>query len=179
MSIYLVRTNSEGICWCSCPEAIVVPPGCGQAACPWCGCGWLFDCMLCHKAFTFAKAVKLDVPYSAIIQMDRNNRDEQRKDPRVHPMLRQKNNPVEREREQRRLNVYDLDLEVGKEYVYLDGRIFSTDTAKVSFTGIFAQHDKLELPQIVHRNDKEAMSAALGNRDYWLDRDRRQPRATR
>jgi hypothetical protein len=53
--VYLCKDNDDLISHCTCREALVAPPG--QADCPWCGCGWLFSCLSCRKAFTFARAV--------------------------------------------------------------------------------------------------------------------------
>ena len=52
---YLVRSGSDVLCHCDCEDAPVsFPP---QADCPWCGCGWMFTCLKCRKAFLFARCV--------------------------------------------------------------------------------------------------------------------------
>lgn len=57
-TLFLAKANNEGICHCKCEQALISWPG--QMDCPWCGCGWLFTCMKCRNAFTFAKVVRID-----------------------------------------------------------------------------------------------------------------------
>lgn len=55
----LVKANDDLISHCSCDTAYATN---GQLDCPWCGCGWLFTCSTCRRAFTFARVVELAVP---------------------------------------------------------------------------------------------------------------------
>jgi len=59
MARHLPRQDNDDLCsHCSCdPAYITFPP---QMDCPWCGCGWLFTCTRCRKAFTFARGVEVD-----------------------------------------------------------------------------------------------------------------------
>src|SRR6266566_1407987 len=56
--IYLRKANDNLVSHCKCDEAYISAPS--QMDCPWCGCGWLFTCSHCRKAFTFAEAVEGD-----------------------------------------------------------------------------------------------------------------------
>src|SRR5438045_9747402 len=67
--IYLRKANSDLIDHCKCGGGYISSPG--QMDCPWCGCGWLFTCVDCRKAFTFAEAVEVDF---TLEEMARRNR---------------------------------------------------------------------------------------------------------
>jgi hypothetical protein len=69
---YLIRSSTDVICHCKCPEAdaLVAHPIGAQAGCPWCGCGWLWSCTVCRKSFTFAKVVDLPMPYADFVHDD-------------------------------------------------------------------------------------------------------------
>ena len=53
-TVYLVKANNDLISHCACSNAVIGAPA--QMDCPWCGCGWLFVCSKCRKAFSFARA---------------------------------------------------------------------------------------------------------------------------
>src|SRR4026209_457862 len=66
--IYLKRANKDLIAHCKCNDGrITYPP---QMDCPWCGCGWLFTCITCRKAFTFAVAVELEATWEDLSRED-------------------------------------------------------------------------------------------------------------
>ena len=46
--------QGSGLCFCVCPveETLAYT---GQKDCPWCGCGWLWSCYRCGKAFSVAQ----------------------------------------------------------------------------------------------------------------------------
>src|SRR5690349_1929085 len=70
--LYLKKASNELVSHCTCDDApITFPP---QMDCPWCGCGWLFCCANCRKAFTFAVAVELDESWEATAMRDLGNR---------------------------------------------------------------------------------------------------------
>jgi hypothetical protein len=58
--LYLAKANDDLVSHCRCarPDALISSPC--QMDCPWCGCGWLFICSRCRKAFTFAQAVEVN-----------------------------------------------------------------------------------------------------------------------
>ena len=66
--IYLVKANDDLVSHCQCEQGIIAEPG--QVGCPWCGCGWLFSCIKCRKAFTFATAVEIDKTWEELARED-------------------------------------------------------------------------------------------------------------
>jgi hypothetical protein len=78
--------------------------------CPWCGCGWLFTCINCRQAFTFAKAVVVDEPWEEIGRRHVQNRwgkpPEENEVPRWVDAMKE----------------LLAGIEPRKEYVYLDGQ---------------------------------------------------------
>ena len=57
--LYLRKANNDLVSHCRCAkeDALISSPC--QMDCPWCGCGWLFTCSRCRKAFTFAEGVEV------------------------------------------------------------------------------------------------------------------------
>src|SRR5689334_2744599 len=110
--VYLVKANDSLVSHCRCASAyITFPP---QMDCPWCGCGWLFTCIACRKAFTFAKAVVVKDSWEEIGRRDLENQW------RKLPEDQEVENWVEAMKE------LLAGIEPGKEYVCLDGRIICT-----------------------------------------------------
>jgi hypothetical protein len=154
--IYLVKDNDDVCCHCTCETAyITFPP---QMGCPWCGCGWLFTCMSCRKAFTFARAVEVDETWNQLAVRDL--RGAWRKPP-----------------EQKDVDGWIgamkellADVELGKQYVCLDGLFIPTDATGVSFRGWHSEHDLDFVPQVEALTDRSIVERLLANRDYWESR---------
>jgi hypothetical protein len=164
---YLVKANNDYVSWCECGDAPIGLPR--QMSCPWCGCGWLFDCIRCGKAFTFAKAVlmasplekiaKLQVP---IVQRVMSRDGEIRECPvartaadwcgLMRPLL--------------------APIELGKMYVYFDGSVVATDAAGVRLKGERRTHDLPFVPQVLALRDRAAAEAILSSIEYWTAEDR-------
>src|SRR5262249_18861030 len=53
--VYLRKANNDLVSHCACAQADALVTAPSQMDCPWCGCGWLFICSRCRKAFTFAE----------------------------------------------------------------------------------------------------------------------------
>src|ERR1044072_4140144 len=66
--IYLRKANNDLISHCKCADGYISTPA--QMDCPWCGCGWLFTCSDCRKAFTFAEAVEVDFSLEQMARRD-------------------------------------------------------------------------------------------------------------
>src|SRR5437016_4029669 len=66
--IYLVKASNDLISHCACEHAIIGAPS--QMDCPWCGCGWLFVCATCRKAFTFARAEEVELTWEKLAHKD-------------------------------------------------------------------------------------------------------------
>lgn len=58
--LYLRKANDGFVSHCKCDKADALISSPSQMDCPWCGCGWLFICSRCCKAFTFVEAVQVD-----------------------------------------------------------------------------------------------------------------------
>src|SRR5262249_8658382 len=138
---------------CPASEALINSPM--QLECPWCGCGWLFTCINCRKAFTFAEAFETDESLESIgrrslINMSRGGRD-----------------PEEELRGWvAAMKVMLRDVHAGRRYVYLDGFYLPTDEGIV-LTGWAAQHAFGRLPHVVALHDPSFLEATLGDRAYW------------
>ncbi len=61
-------------------------------------------------------------------------------------------------------------IQVGKEYVYLDGWVFPTDSKHLRFEGWHSRHELAALPQVEALQDWSALDRTLGSKRYWQDR---------
>ncbi len=150
--LHLERANTRGICHCTCERALVAAPS--QLGCPWCGCGWLFCCMMCGKAFTYAKPVLIDYPLRELVERDLLARGWKRDDEWF-------------ESETAYLADLMSDIEEGCEYVYLDGVIFPLDTREIEFDGLHSHHRFATLPHADELENPGALDAAIGDAAYW------------
>ena len=155
-TVYLVKDNDELVSHCSCQRAyITFPP---QLGCPWCGCGWLFTCTDCRKAFTFARAVEVDESWEELARRD---------------LVRKWNqSPSEGDLAEWIGAMQELlaDVEVGRQYVCLDGLIIPTDAREVRFCGWHAEHDLDFVPQVAALDDYLVVENVLRNEEYWQSR---------
>lgn len=125
--------------------------------CPWCGCGWLFTCLDCRKAFTFSRCVEVSTPYEELARRDIARRSRQRKV-----------GAWEIRAWTRSMADVMSGLTPGREYVYLDGSFFGTDE-HVEFDGWHSHHFLAALPQTEFRNDPSRLKEFFSRRDYWLN----------
>ena len=150
--IYLKRANKDLIAHCKCNDGrITYPP---QMDCPWCGCGWLFTCLTCRKAFTFAEGVELENTWEELAELDW----------KVWAI------PITR----RRINswVTDMkrllkDVKPGRVYACLDGKVLEKTARRIAFEGIYAHHEFKRLPHVDALKDRRVMDEVLSNTDYW------------
>lgn len=151
--IYLAKANNDLVSHCECETALITFPP--QMDCPWCGCGWLFTCIDCRKAFTFAKAVQLDESWHEFALRDLTNRWGEA--------------PGDDEVEQWVSAMQEMlaDVEVGDQYVCLDGAFIPTDSAGVEFEGWHAAHDFEYVPQVAALKDSSIIETVLANENYW------------
>jgi hypothetical protein len=63
-------------------------------------------------------------------------------------------------------------FEVGDSVVYLDGAYWTVDSTQLEFDGYYASHKLDRLPHAEALNDPPSLRAMLGNKQYWLDRER-------
>jgi hypothetical protein len=140
--IYLRKANDDLISHCRCTEADISAPG--QMDCPWCGCGWLFTCSVCRKAFTLAEAVEVDFTLEEMARRDLQGYDPSNKAP-------------SQERVQEWVDFMELMLrgiEVGHRYVYFDSYVLPTDADGVALEGLHSQHALAVVPQVEALRDR-------------------------
>ena len=154
--IYLAKASDELVSHCGCAPGLVALPG--QLDCPWCGCGWLFSCLGCRKAFTFAQGIELDEPWDSLARRDLRLRTSREPD------------DLEIRRWVNWMRALLVDVEPGERYVYLDGELFRADVSALAFDGWYARHELEFLPQVAALGDRQVLDDLLGSRDYWLAR---------
>src|SRR4051794_39312237 len=96
--------------------------------CPWCGCGWLFACVNCRKAFTFAEGVLVPEPWEETALRDLRGWKTQPSDEDVAGWVDAMKELL-------------ADVRVGERYVCLDGLINPADATSVRFEGWHSRHD--------------------------------------
>jgi hypothetical protein len=152
--IYLVKANNDLVSHCKCNDTpITFPP---QMDCPWCGCGWLFTCIACRKAFTFACGVLVNEPWEETARRDMRNG--------------WKREPSEGDVRQWVGAMQELlaDVKLGGQYVCLDGLIIPTDAPGIRFEGWHSRHDLEFVPQVAALGERTVIDNLLANREYWL-----------
>ena len=151
--IYLTKDSDDLISHCRCNNALVTFPP--QADCPWCGCGWLFTCIECRKAFTFARGVETDEDWEDLARRDLGNRTGSTPIPEeIHEWV---------EAMQELLH----DVEVGKKYVVFDGRIIPTDQQSLDFDGWHSTHRLPFVPQVAALTNPSILKEVLTSEEYW------------
>ena len=126
--------------------------------CPWCGCGWLFLCPKCRRAFTFAVAVEVDLTWE---QLAHNDLDGKWKD---HPTRKEVEEWISF------MKILLKDIKAGEQYVYIDGWVFGIDMTDFRFEGWHARHEILSIPQYAALTDPSILDQTLGSREYWQQR---------
>lgn len=152
--IYLAKESDRLISHCSCDRTLITYPP--QLDCPWCGCGWLFACIECRKAFTFARGIETDEPWH----------DLARKDLFLNTGVEPNDLDV-----QQWVNVMRglmADVEPGETYVVLDGCFVPADAAGIEIDGWVARHELDFVPQVAALEDPGIIDSMLANREYWL-----------
>lgn len=171
--LYLQKSNQDGVCWCSCkvnPETLAgfaTIPGLAQGDCPWCGCGWLFSCISCRKAFTFARTTHVDKTPEDIARLD------------LSGFL---DRPLEDSDTSMVISSVDtlshLSLDDGAAYAILDTRPVMLSRGPVRFMGLYGYHDLPELPQLKWKPRLlDTVYNPLATTTYW--RAARRARAER
>jgi hypothetical protein len=155
-TLYLEKSCDDVISHCRCRNALITWPP--QMDCPWCGCGWLFTCIECRMAFTFARGVLVDETLEEIGARDLRNR--WKREPAAKDVIEWVG----------AMRILLKDVEVGREYVYLDGFFISSDAESVAFEGWAARHDLPRMPQSQARMGTDALDRSLGDIKYWRAR---------
>jgi len=123
--------------------------------CPWCGCGWLFTCITCRKAFTFAEAVELDTTWEQLAKEDLLGRwhEEPSKEDIASWITA--------------MQEILADIVIGQTYLIIDGSVFPVTTTDVMFDGWHAHLEFSVPPQVEALTDRNPLNSQLGNREYW------------
>ena len=153
--VYLKKASDDVISHCSCGDGRITFPA--QMDCPWCGCGWLFSCLTCRKAFTFAEGVELATTWEELAREDENGRFHK------EPSAEQIREWVEAMKE-----ILD-GVMVGKRYAILDGTVFPADSKAIEFNGWHAHHRFDVLPQRKALHDRSVLEQTLASRHYWQE----------
>jgi hypothetical protein len=154
----LAKADNEVLSHCRCEASLASVPG--QLDCPWCGCGWLIGCTDCRKAFTFACVVEVETTYETFVRGDR-----------------QRGGYTDYAEEDIRLEAEALegllaDFAPGQTVVYLDGAYFALDEAVEQFEGLYANHSFARTPHSAALETPDQLTAVLGDKAYWLGRER-------
>jgi hypothetical protein len=157
--IYLKKANNDLVGHCKCKDGrISFPP---QMDCPWCGCGWLFTCMSCRKAFTFAVGVELEAEWEELA----------REDWKAWGLTRiSKKHIASWVKDMKSLVA---DVKVGSIYVCIDGRVFEKDAGNVEFDGIYGSHKFERLPHAAALDDAAIVDEVLSSTKYWISHKRK------
>ena len=156
VGVFLAKANNDLISHCSCEATFVAAPA--QMDCPWCGCGWLFICPKCRKAFTFARAEKCDLTWEQLAHNDLDGKyGKQPSQEDIDEWIGF-------------MKMLTKDVQLGKQYVYIDGWVFPTDETELRFEGVHAWHDLAVVPQEAALSDRQSLDQTLGNRRYWDER---------
>jgi hypothetical protein len=151
--VYLKKANDDVVSHCSCGDGRVTFPS--QMDCPWCGCGWLFTCMTCRKAFTFAEGFEIEATWEELAREDiRNGWQDEPSDEDVAAWVAAMQEIL-------------ADVAPGHRYVILDGAVIPVDATSVAFDGWHAHHDLESLPHVDALSDTSVIEELLANREYW------------
>jgi hypothetical protein len=151
--IYLAKANNRLLASCTCSRALTATPALTEF--PWLGPGFLFRCIECGYLFTFAKAVLVDESREEIIR--REYRQLFGEDPSASELS---------ESVELMDDIY-AGVELGQEYVWLDGDIFPVNAKDVRFQGWCARHDFGCVPHVAALEDCSIMHSLLLDPDYW------------
>ena len=160
MTLYLRKDSDDVLSFCKCAaeDALVAHPG--QLDCPWCGCGFLFSCWKCRKAFTFATAIETELSLEEIVERDYESfMGDARNKPEVR-MLRL-------DMRRRNIELMIRGIELGGRYVYLDGFAHRVGAFPPAFTGVYGHHSLDAVPQLRAGANADTLQEDL-DQAYWL-----------
>jgi hypothetical protein len=154
-TIYLARANTKLVCYCRCAHSLISSPS--QMDCPWCGCGWLFTCITCGKAYAFARGVLVDPTLEEL--------------GRTHWQRCYHREPKKQELAEwvQWMRILLKNVESGHEYVYVDGYYIDVDAGPLQFEGWHAEHDLPWVPQVEALADPSVLDRTIGSREYWCE----------
>lgn len=153
--VYLRKANDDFVSHCKCVKADALISSPGQMGCPWCGCGWLFICSRCRKAFTFAEGVEIDETW------------EETADRTIRGLYQREPEPGEVEEWIGFIKILLKGVKPGRRYVYLDSYVIPTTAPGISIQGLHARHELGFVPQVAAMTDPEVRDRLLSSRAYW------------
>ncbi|PQO36840.1 hypothetical protein C5Y96_06650 [Blastopirellula marina] len=154
--LFLKKANDDLVSHCKCEPFWISAPA--QMDCPWCGCGWLFACPKCRRAYTFAVAAACDLTWEELAHLDLDTRySEPPSDEDVDLWIEYMKQMTE-------------DLEEGQQYVYLDGWAIPVDAEEFDLEGVYADHQLECVPQAAALHEPSIIEEVLANEDYWHER---------
>jgi hypothetical protein len=153
--VYLRKANDDFVSHCKCAKADALIFSPGQMDCPWCGCGWLFICSRCRKAFTFAEGVEVHESW------------EETGDRTVRALYQREPEPNEVEEWVGFMKILLKGVKPGRRYVFLDGYVIPSNAEGVTIEGWHAHHDLDFVPQVAAMTDPEVRNELLCSREYW------------
>ncbi|MGF1582981.1 MAG: hypothetical protein ACFCD0_26980 [Gemmataceae bacterium] len=154
--LYLAKASDDLVSHCRCDPALALVSSPGQMDCPWCGCGWLFICSRCRRAFSFARIVEVNESWehtAVCVLQGMYRRD-----------------PIEDEIAEwvDSMQMHLEELDPDQEYVYFDSWFLSTKASSVRLEGLHSQHALPYVPQVAALKDASIRSKILENKDYWM-----------
>ena len=157
-TLYLAKANDDVVSHCRCSPADALIKSPSQMDCPWCGCGWLFVCLNCRRAFTFARAVTTSL---SLEEIGRRDLEEQSGEP---PSKDELDGWIDATR------IMLQGVILGETYVYLDGYYLPANCEALAFDGWTARHELPRLPQAEAVVSGQVLERTLADRRYWDDR---------
>ena len=154
--LYLRKANDDCISHCRCVPADALISSPSQMDCPWCGCGWLFICSRCRKAFTFAEPVEVNESWQETAE--RTIRSLNQREPKLGEV----------EEWIGFMKILLNGIRLGEQYVYLDGWVIPTAAKGIHIDGWHSRHDLDFVPHVVALDNSEGSTGLLASRDYWL-----------
>ncbi len=153
--LYLQKANDDFVSHCRCHrgDALISSPC--QMDCPWCGCGWLFTCSVCRKAFTFAEAVEINASWEDTAKRN------------IRAFFRREPEPAEVEEWIEWMKILLKGVRCGEQYVYFDGYVIPVNADGITLEGWHSYHDLDFVPQIAALTDSEIRDGLLGSPKYW------------
>ena len=156
VGVFLAKANNDLVSHCECNAPFVGAPA--QMDCPWCGCGWLFVCPKCRKAFTFARAEKCDLTWEQLAHNDLDGKyGKQPSHEDIDEWIGY-------------MKIITKGIQLGREYAYVDGWVFPVDETQLCFEGFLARHDLSAVPQAAAISDRQSLEDTLANKAYWDER---------
>lgn len=153
--IYLQKASNDLVSHCQCENSQAQITAPSQMDCPWCGCGWLFICSRCRKAFTFAEGVEVGESWSDTAERS------------IRGLFLREPEPDEVVEWVEFMQIMLQHVTPGQQYVYLDGYVLPCDLTDFSFEGWHSYHQLEVIPHLAALTHADIRHQTLGSCDYW------------